>query len=182
MVSGQFDHMTVRPLKGFVAIEQRLHRVLAGLQVSTIANGISKHARVRRIHSAWFPRFPIVHVQAEDNLRFRAVIDLETRLIGRVGGEQQQQAPVKWCSTFGRIETDGKGNCSPARGGRQTDLCHCVNTGNYCEHSFSHQRPRETLGGQTNVIVGVNVGRNLAKALPRQPRIFANPLTDLKLS
>ena len=118
-VHRQLDDVAVGAVEGLVAVEQRLHPVLAGGDVGQARQRIAVGAGVdRRLR----PRRQRVDVDAEDLLGAGAVADLEARLGAAVGGDQQQQAAVERLRAALGGEADGeaermRGGALPGAGG-----------------------------------------------------------------
>ena len=91
-VHRQLDDLAVRAVKRFVHLEQRLHRVGAGGNVGEAANRVGDG---RLVHGCRGTRSPALDVHPRDDLRVRAVVDLEARLGARIGGQHHEQAPVE---------------------------------------------------------------------------------------
>jgi hypothetical protein len=86
-IHGKFDGVAVGAMEGLVLMEQGLDMILAGLDLIQTAHGITKGIGSDGARGAGFP---ILDVDAKDELRVEPVGDLEARFDGGIRGEQQQ--------------------------------------------------------------------------------------------
>src|SRR5712691_10852004 len=103
--------MPIRASECFVTIEQRLDGVLSGFQVAQTMNRVPENAGIRIVHDARLTRLPTFDVYAENNLSFWALVNLETRFLGGVSREHNQQTAIEWCGALCRIERYGEDRC-----------------------------------------------------------------------
>ncbi len=79
-------------MERFVAIQNDLHVVFAGLHIVEIANGITEGGIVDR---GGLTGLQAIDIDAEDHLRARRERDLHARFFAGVVGEDEQQAAVE---------------------------------------------------------------------------------------
>ncbi len=92
-------------MEGLVTIHESLNLVFARWNVSDAGKWIAEDVAV---DDRCFARFPILHIDAEDQLCVEAVGDLKTRFATRIVGDHQQQTPVYglWGKAVGKGDTE----------------------------------------------------------------------------
>ena len=90
-VHGEFDRVAVGAMEGLVTVQDDLHVVFPRRNVAQIANRVPKrrfadHNRLAGTHR--------IHIHPKHHLGLRGIVDLEARLGGRVGRENQKQPAV----------------------------------------------------------------------------------------
>ncbi len=105
-VHREINGVTIGAMEGFIAVEHGLNIVFAGRNISEMPRGITISVIVRN-HDR-LARSECIHVDAEKNLRLDREINLHTRFLRRVGGEQNEDSAVeRLCAAlFG--ERDGE--------------------------------------------------------------------------
>ena len=91
-VHGQLDGVAIGPMECLVPVEQGLHPVFAGRDFGDALQGVSEDGPV---DDCFVAGFQAVDVDAEDELRSRAVVDLEPRFSASVGGNHEEHAAVE---------------------------------------------------------------------------------------
>ncbi len=105
LVHMELDGVAVGAVEGFVAIEDDLYVVFAGLYVVEVADGVAEGGVVNRGGLAWLE---VVDIEAEDHLGARGERDLHARLIAGVIGEDKEEAAVEWLGAAFFGEGDGE--------------------------------------------------------------------------
>jgi hypothetical protein len=118
-VHGQLHGVAVAAMERLVFVQQRLHRVGARGQVAQRLQRIAGHAGLEGGGGAGRPA---VHVDAEGLLALGAVLDLESRLLAVVLGDEEQQPSVEGPGGQARSHAHREarpGGCGRAHGERQ---------------------------------------------------------------
>src|SRR5579871_721390 len=80
-------------MKSFIAMEKRLDVIFAGLQIVEITHRIAEGVCIS--DGDGVAGFHLVDVDTKNNLRFIGKANLIARLVGGIGGEEQQKAAVE---------------------------------------------------------------------------------------
>ena len=107
----QLHDMTILPTEGLVSMQQHLYAIRAGGHVGEAEARIADYLGVEDLRLA---ALPALGIDAEDLLTLRAFLDLKSRLLAGIDGQQQQQSAVERLARMLRRQRDGE-RCSLRR-------------------------------------------------------------------
>ena len=105
LIHVELDGVAVGAMEGFVAIEDDLHVVFAGLYIVEEADGVAEGGVV---DGGGLAGLHGIDIEAEDHLRARGERDLHARLFAGVVGEDEEEAAVEGLGAAFFGEGDGK--------------------------------------------------------------------------